>query len=56
METLDHLNVALDDEYMPQASYDDFRKQWSDVRGLLGGYISYLEKLCPKDKKFKPLE
>lgn len=53
MEILDHLNVALDDEYMTQQDYDEFRKQWSDVRGLLGGYISYLEKIAPNDKRFK---
>jgi four helix bundle protein len=52
MEVLEHLNCAADEEYLPPDKYQGMRASWDSVRGLLGGYISYLEKLCPKDKRF----
>lgn len=52
METLDHLNTALDDDLLGPVEYERLRGQWNQVRALLGGYISYLQKLAPKDKRF----
>ena len=56
MEVLDHLNVAFDEKYISQDEYATFRKEWFDVKGLLGGYISYLEKRSPRDRKFTDKE
>lgn len=53
MESLDHLNCALDEGLLNNETYQQLRAEWSNVRGLLGGYISYLEKLAPKDKRFQ---
>jgi four helix bundle protein len=52
METLDHLNTALDEELLGEETYESIREQWNHVRALLSGYISYLQKLAPKDKRF----
>lgn len=52
METLEHLNTALDDDLLGSVEYEQFREQWNQVRALLGGYITYLQKLAPKDKRF----
>jgi four helix bundle protein len=52
METLEHLNTALDDELIESADYEKNRELWNQARALLGGYISYLQKLAPKDKRF----
>ena len=52
MEVLEHLNCAADEGYLTPDKYNGMRASWDSVRGLLGGYISYLEKLCPKDKRF----
>jgi four helix bundle protein len=52
METLEHLNTALDDEFLAEDGYQIMRDQWNQVRALLSGYISYLQRLTPKDKRF----
>jgi four helix bundle protein len=52
METLDHLNTAVDEELLSEDEYQSMREQWNDVRALLSGYISYLQKLAPKDRRF----
>jgi len=52
METLEHLNTALDDELIAPVDYEKLREIWNQTRALLGGYISYLQKLAPKDKRF----
>jgi four helix bundle protein len=52
METLEHLNTALDEDFLDEQEYERMRTQWSQVRALLNGYISYLQKLTPKDKRF----
>jgi len=52
METLDHLNTALDEDLLGDGDYEKLRDQWNQVRALLSGYISYLQKLAPKDKRF----
>lgn len=54
MEVLEHLNCALSTKkYLTQRVFDELRTSWNSVRGLPGGFISYLEKLCPKNKKAK---
>ena len=52
METLEHLNTALDEDLLSEQEYETMREEWNQVRALLGGYISYLQKLAPKDKRF----
>ena len=52
METLDHLNTALDEDLISEQEYENIREHWNQVRALLSGYISYLQKLAPKDKRF----
>ena len=52
METLEHLNTALDEDLLGEDQYVSMRDQWNQVRALLSGYISYLQKLAPKDKRF----
>ena len=52
METLEHLNTALDDEFLAEDGYQIMRDQLNQVRALLSGYISYLQRLMPKDKRF----
>jgi four helix bundle protein len=52
METLEHLNAALDDGLIDKVDYEKLRGLWNQSRALLGGYISYLQKLAPKDKRF----
>jgi len=52
METFDHLNTTLDEELISYEDYAGMREQWNHVRALLSGYISYLQKLAPKDKRF----
>ncbi len=41
-------NLALDDGYMVDEEYNDFRIQLSETWKILNGYICYLEK-CIKD-------
>mgnify|MGYP001384032690 FL=1 len=53
-EVLDHLNVALDEGLLPADSYDSLRKEWTSAKAKLSGYITYLQSLSPKDKRFKP--
>ena len=53
METLEHLNVALDESLLPVAEYENLRNEWQTLRALLSGYISYLQKLAPADKRFQ---
>jgi four helix bundle protein len=52
METLDHLNAAIDEDLIDHASYEAFRNQWQEARNVLNGYIRYLQSLTPKDKRF----
>jgi four helix bundle protein len=52
METLEHLNTALDEDFLGREEYERMREQWNQVRALLSGYINYLQKLAPKDKRF----
>jgi len=43
-ETLDHLNVGLDEGLMDQATYEGLRSQQQAAAQILNGYISYLKK------------
>ena len=52
METLDHLNAAIDEDFFDQDTYETFRNEWQEVRNVLNGYIRYLQSLTPKDKRF----
>ncbi len=53
LEVLEHLNCALDEKYLTEQTYSELRATWEEARGVLSGYIAYLMKLCPKDKRFQ---
>jgi hypothetical protein len=52
METLNHLNTGVDENYLNDDEYAQLRQQWGNVRFRLVGYISYLKNLSPKDRRF----
>ena len=43
-ETLDHLIVAFDEEYITEEQLNEFRVQYNLCIKLLNGYIAYLQK------------
>jgi len=43
-ETLDHLIVALDEQYITNEQFIIYKKQFEKVLKLLNGYIAYLKK------------
>ena len=43
-ETLEHLNTALDEEYLSDENYGELRKLLSETWKVLNGYIAYLKK------------
>jgi four helix bundle protein len=43
-ETLDHLTVALDENYITQIEFDDLYKQYEVCIKLINGYVNYLKK------------
>ena len=45
-ECLDHLNVALDEGFLPKDSYVNFRSQHEIAAKLLNGYIPYLSRVA----------
>ena len=47
-ETLDHLIVALDDEYLTDQEYATLRALLEDAWKVLNGYIAYLKR-CASD-------
>ena len=47
-ETLDHLNVALDEGYLNDEKYNILRNKLEEVWKILNGYIAYLQK-CAKN-------
>lgn len=51
-ETLDHVIVAFDEEYISQHELDNFRILYNDCLKLLNGYIGYLKKA--KNGQLKP--
>lgn len=52
VETLEHLNTALDEKLIVPESYESFRTQWNVAKSLLAGYIRYLESITTKDRRF----
>ncbi len=46
-ETLEHLNTALDEEYLTDNEYAEMRKLLEETWKVLNGYISYLQR-CAK--------
>jgi S23 ribosomal protein. len=51
-ELLDHLNVAVDENFIDQTILAEMREAWSETKGILGGYISYLETRTTRDRRF----
>lgn len=47
-ETLDHLNVALDEGYIKAVEYRQLREQLETVQRILNGYLNYIRK-CAKN-------
>ena len=43
-EVLEHLNVALDEEYMTEKQYSCLRQLLEEAWRILNGYIAYLKK------------
>jgi len=43
-ETLDHLNCALDEEYLTQEEYARLRAALEETWKVLNGYIAYLQR------------
>jgi len=43
-ESLDHLNVALDEKYLTNQEYQNLRQQREQTLKVLNGYILYLKK------------
>lgn len=44
-ETLDHLTVALDENYISVSEFDSFKDDLERCLKILNGYINYLRKL-----------
>ncbi|WP_338226965.1 four helix bundle protein [Algoriphagus taiwanensis] len=44
-ETLDHMIVAFDEEYISDLELESFRVLHNDCLKLLNGYINYLQKV-----------
>lgn len=43
-ETLDHLNTALDEEYLTEECYSELRQLVTKAWKVLNGYIAYLQR------------
>lgn len=54
-ELLDHLTVALDDEYITMDEFEAYRSQVFAVVRLLNGYIKYLQQRKAQDSPTQPL-
>ena len=52
-ETLDHIIIAFDEEYIDQNKYDEFRKLYNQCLKLLNGYMAYLRKAGKIPDDFK---
>lgn len=44
VETLDHLYVALDENYIDQERFMKFKEKITELKKVLNGYIAYLQK------------
>ncbi|MEC7755891.1 four helix bundle protein [Roseivirga sp. UBA1976] len=49
-ETLDHLTVALDEKYISEDQFFDFKAELERCLKVLNGYINYLRKLKSSTK------
>lgn len=49
METYDHLSSALDEEYIPEKKYLEFKLHYENLLKLINGYISYLKRRKQED-------
>jgi len=54
-ETLDHLNAALDEEYLSQSDYAELRTRLEDVWKVLNGYIAYLRRCAAHGVPQQPI-
>jgi len=54
MECLDHLNTAIDEGLMSAEDQKRLRDLWHAARRPLQGYITYLESIAKKDRRFHP--
>ncbi len=43
-EVMDHLIVALDEQYISAEQLDDYRNEIKEIERMLNGYIAYLKK------------
>jgi four helix bundle protein len=43
-ETIDHLNIAFDENFINKDELDEFEKDCENVFFLINGYISYLDR------------
>ena len=43
-ETLDHLTVAKDEDYIEKSTFKEFKSEIFDIIPMLNGYISYLKR------------
>jgi four helix bundle protein len=50
METLEHLYVALDENYIQPESFNNLKKDYDRLLRLLNGYISYLNDRLKNEK------
>ena len=53
-ETLDHLSVALDDEYLTELQYAEMRTRLEEGWKVLNGYIAYLKKCAASGVPHQP--
>jgi four helix bundle protein len=44
IETLDHLYVSLDENYITQFEFDKSKEAFDELKKVLNGYIAYLQK------------
>lgn len=44
VETLDHLYVALDEGYIDQDEFQRLKEQFTELKKVVNGYITYLQK------------
>ncbi|MEI6507798.1 MAG: four helix bundle protein [Bacteroidota bacterium] len=52
-ETLDHVIIALDEKYINQNKFDEFKEIYSQCLKLLNGYMAYLRKAGKIPDDFK---
>ena len=55
-ETLDHLNCALDEEYLSEEDYNSLRSDLQHTWKVLNGYIAYLQKCAHDGVSYKEVK